>query len=71
MSSEEMSITRVSSGGIFLACEQALSSGGGAGEDERRRELATMSQEFEYLRRKIRRKMLIGGDFIWLLRHRS
>ena len=41
--------------------------GRGAGEEERRREIATMSQEFEYLRRKIRRKMLIGGDFIWLL----
>ena len=42
-----------------LACEQALL-GVGAGRGKRR-ELATMSQKFSFLRRKSRCKMLIGG----------
>ena len=29
------------------------------------RELATMSQEFEFVHRKFHCKMLIGGDLIW------
>jgi len=39
--------------------------GGGAIEGKMERELATTSQEFEYLHRKFRCKMLIGGDLIW------
>ena len=38
---------------------------GGAIEGKMERELATTSQEFEYLHRKFRCKMLIGGDLIW------
>ena len=43
-----------------IACEQALSGGGGAKEGKMERELATTSQEFEYLHRKFRCKILIG-----------
>ena len=40
---------------------RASSLGGGGREGEKRRELAMMSQEFSFLRRKSRHKMLIGG----------
>ena len=46
-----------------LACVQALSQGSGAPEGwgvGKERELAIMSHEFEYLRPKSGRKMLIG-----------
>ena len=46
-----------------LACEQALRGALVAGR-EKERELATTSLEFEYLHRKSRCEMLIGGDDI-------
>ena len=46
-----------------LACEQALRSALAAGR-EKEGELATTSLEFEYLHRKSRCEMLIGGDGI-------
>ena len=46
-----------------LACEQALRSALAAGR-EKEGELATTSLKFEYLHRKCRREMLIGGDDI-------
>ena len=47
----------------MLACEQALQ-GAMAARQEKERELAIRSLEFEYLRRKSQCKMLIGGDNI-------
>ena len=44
-----------------LACEQALRSAVAAGR-EKEGELATTSLKFEYLHRKSRCEMLIGGD---------
>ena len=44
-----------------LTCEQALLGVGVGVGRGKRRELATMSQEFSFLRRKSRCKMLIGG----------
>ena len=53
---------------IEAACEQALGLGvwvwEGVGEGKER-ELAAMFHEFECLRLKSLRKMLIGGDLIW------
>ena len=49
--------------GAVLACEQALS-GALAARREKEGELATASLEFEYLHRKSRREMLIGGHDI-------
>ena len=46
-----------------VACEQAVLSALAAGQ-EKEGELATRSQEFEYLHRKSRCEMLIGGDDI-------
>ena len=46
-----------------LACEQVLWGALAVGW-EKEGELATMSQEFEYLHRKSRCKLLIGGDDI-------
>ena len=46
-----------------LACEQALRGALVAGQ-EKERELATTSPEFEYLHRQSRCEMLIGGDDI-------
>ena len=46
-----------------VACEQAVLSALVAGQ-EKEGELATRSQEFEYLHRKSRCEMLIGGDDI-------
>ena len=46
-----------------MACTQALR-GALTAEQEKEGELATMSLEFEYLHRKSRCKMLIGGDDI-------
>ena len=46
-----------------LACEQALRGALVAGQ-KKERELATTSPEFEYLHRKSRCEMLIGGDDI-------
>ena len=46
-----------------LACEQAIRGALAAGR-EKERELATTSLELEYLHRKSRCKMLIGGDDI-------
>ena len=47
----------------ILACEQAVRGALSAGR-EREGELATTFLEFEYLHRKSRREMLIGGDDI-------
>ena len=44
----------------IIACEQALR-GALAAEQKKEGELATTSLEFEYLHRKSRCKMLIGG----------
>ena len=46
-----------------IACEQALRGALAAGR-EKEGELATTSLEFEYLHRKSRCEMLIGGDDI-------
>ena len=46
-----------------VACEHAVLSALAAGQ-EKEGELATRSQEFEYLHRKSRCEMLIGGDDI-------
>ena len=46
-----------------VACEQAVLSALAAGQ-EKEGELATRSQEFEYLHQKSRCEMLIGGDDI-------
>ena len=46
---------------LDLPCEQALQSALAAGR-EKEGELATTSLEFEYLHRKNRSEMLIGGD---------
>ena len=46
-----------------VACEQAVLSALAAGQ-EKEGEVATRSQEFEYLHRKSRCEMLIGGDDI-------
>ena len=42
-----------------------LSWGDMAAGQEKEGELATTSQEFEFLHRKSRCKMLISGDLIW------
>ena len=47
----------------LVACEQALRGTMAAGR-EKEEELATTSLEFEYLHRKSRCEMLIGGDDI-------
>ena len=44
-----------------LACEQALVGGGEGRRGREEGEPAPMSQEFEYLHRKSRCKMLLGG----------
>ena len=49
---------------VSVTCKQALRGDLAAGR-EKEGELATMSQEFEFLHRKSRCKMLIGGDLIW------
>ena len=48
---------------IDVACEQALGGALAAGQDKEG-ELATTSLEFDYLHRKSRCEMLIGGDDI-------
>ena len=48
---------------VELACEQALRGALAAGR-EKKGELATTSLQFEYLHRKSRCEMLIGGDDI-------
>jgi len=48
----------------FLACKQALRGDLAAGQ-EKEGELVTTSLEFEFLHRKSRCNMLIGGDLIW------
>ena len=48
---------------IFLACEQAVRGALAAGR-EKEGELATTSLKLEYLHRKSRCEMLIGGDDI-------
>ena len=48
---------------IDVACEQALGGALAAGRDKEG-ELATTSLEFDYLHRKSRCEMLIGGDDI-------
>ena len=47
----------------MVACEQALLGALAAGQ-EKERELATITLEFEFLHRKSHCKMLIGGDDI-------
>jgi len=46
---------------LHLACEQVLRGALAVGW-EKEGELATTSQEFEYLHRKSQYKLLIGGD---------
>ena len=49
--------------GIMVACEQALQDALAAGRGKKGK-LATTSLQFEYLHRKNRCEMLIGGDDI-------
>ena len=57
--------SKLSSNNISLRANPREGGGGGRGE------LALMSQEFEFLHQKSGCKMLIGGEWIWCLRHYS